>query len=257
LTPVVFLLDGCWVERFFIKVNEYFAGKDSGNPTGLTFIQVSDLHLQSIGYPHRYIAKRINEIQPDLLFLTGDSIDKNENLLLLDEFLAMINSNIKKVAILGNWEYWGGINIDEITSLYKKHYCDLLINDSRQYMFGSQTVSVTGIDDYVAGQANYELAMKNYIKNDFHILLTHCPQHRDEIQQSQNAETIDLVLSGHTHGGQINLFGFAPFTPQGSGRYVSGWYKETKPHLYVSKGVGTSIIPIRFGTRAEIAVFYV
>ena len=63
------------------------------------------------------------------------------------------------------------------------------------------------------------------------------------------------MLSGHTHGGQVKFLGFAPFTPQGSGRYLNGLYDDYEPKLYVSKGVGTSILPIRFGARAEIAIF--
>jgi len=66
---------------------------------------------------------------------------------------------------------------------------------------------------------------------------------------------IDLILSGHTHGGQVKLLGFIPYLPQGSGKYVSGWYLDQHKQLYVSKGIGTSILPIRFGARAEISIF--
>ena len=86
------------------------------------------------------------------------------------------------------------------------------------------------------------------------IVLTHCPEHRDIIVQ-QNQLKIDFILSGHTHGGHVNILGFAPFTPRGSGRYIGGWYKDQNPILYVSKGIGTSVIPFRFGARAEVAVF--
>ena len=69
-------------------------------------------------------------------------------------------------------------------------------------------------------------------------------------------DNISFILSGHTHGEQVRLFNFIPFLPQGSGKYVKGWYKESNPPMYVSKGIGTTILPIRFGSRAEIAVFY-
>ena len=61
-----------------------------------------------------------------------------------------------------------------------------------------------------------------------------------------------MVLSGHTHGGQITFLGIAPFKPQGSGKYLKGWYKKSGPKMYISKGIGTSILPIRFGARAEM-----
>ena len=70
-----------------------------------------------------------------------------------------------------------------------------------------------------------------------------------------NGIKADFILSGHTHGGQINLFGYVPFLPKGSGKYLKGWYDEKSPGMYVSKGIGTSIIPARFFARAEIAIF--
>jgi predicted MPP superfamily phosphohydrolase len=67
--------------------------------------------------------------------------------------------------------------------------------------------------------------------------------------------SIDYVFSGHSHGGQLNIFGYIPNLPPGVGNYIKGWYKDKSPELYVSKGIGTSILPIRLGARAEIAVF--
>jgi predicted MPP superfamily phosphohydrolase len=98
--------------------------------------------------------------------------------------------------------------------------------------------------------------MKEYVKSDHHIILNHCPQYSDYISRHLEQDIkVDFILSGHTHGGQINIFGFVPFLPQGSGEYIKGWYNDNKPKLYVSKGVGTSIFPARFGARAEIAIF--
>lgn len=111
------------------------------------------------------------------------------------------------------------------------------------------------MDDLIAGKADFNMAMEFYQKSDYHVVVTHCHQHRDIIQNQMKDIPIDLILSGHTHGGQLNLFGFAPFTPKGSGRYVSGWYRDKLPYLDVSKGIGTSGIPIRLGSRAEVTVF--
>ncbi|NBC01413.1 MAG: hypothetical protein GVY15_11225 [Bacteroidetes bacterium] len=63
------------------------------------------------------------------------------------------------------------------------------------------------------------------------------------------------VLSGHTHGGQVQVLGWAPVRPPGSGRYVSGWYKESEPHLFVSRGIGTSVFPVRLGASPELPLF--
>jgi hypothetical protein len=91
---------------------------------------------------------------------------------------------------------------------------------------------------------------------DYHIILNHCTEYSEILSEKIFGKIKhDLILSGHTHGGQINLFGFVPFKPQGSGKYLKGWYKDNKKNLYVSKGIGTSIFPARFMARAEIAIF--
>lgn len=71
-----------------------------------------------------------------------------------------------------------------------------------------------------------------------------------------DAAGITLMLSGHTHGGQIAVGGWAPLVPPGSGRYVRGWFRgDGAPPLYVSRGIGTSVLPLRFGATPELAVF--
>ncbi len=137
---------------------------------------------------------------------------------------------------------------------YEENNCELLINNSQQLTINNKTISITGIDDYVAGKADIELAVKNYQQSDYHIILNHCPEYGDVISEKLKGKlAFDFMLSGHTHGGQINLFGFVPFKPQGSGKYLKGWYNNDS--LYVSKGIGTSIFPARFMAKAEIAVF--
>ncbi len=250
----LFLLDALWIEKFFIEVNEFYLKDATAKTDNFKFIQVSDLHLHAVGYSLKKIAKQINDSKADLVFFTGDSIDKAENLKLLREFLQLIDTSIQKTAILGNWEYWGNVDVRKLRLLYSDFNCDLLINKSKQYTIRNKSISVTGIDDYVGGNADYLLAMKTYQESDFHVVLTHCPEHRDVIA-TQTHDKIDLILSGHTHGGQINIFGYAPFKPPGSGKYTRGWYTESQPPLYVSKGIGTSILPVRFGARSEISIF--
>ena len=191
--------------------------------------------------------------KPDLILITGDAVDDQNKLGILDEFLSKIDHPIKKFAILGNWEYWGKVALDSLRQTYKKHNCELLINNSRQLTINDQTVAITGVDDFLGGDANIDLAMKEYQQSDYHIILNHCPQYGDMIfDKLADKAAYDLMLSGHTHGGQINLLGFVPFKPKGSGTYLKGWYPDKR--IYVSKGIGTSVLPIRFMSRAEFAV---
>ncbi|HYK75701.1 MAG TPA: metallophosphoesterase [Daejeonella sp.] len=256
LTSLAFVLDACWLEQFFIETNEFYLGEARKHGSNLKFIQISDLHLHSIGLQHKLLAEKINHINPDLLFFTGDSIDRGKYMTLFEQYLSLFDPHILKVAILGNREYNRKISIEELKHVYARHNADLLINESKQYTVKGHTIAITGCDDFIGGDANFPLAVKNYIPSDYHIVLTHCPEHRDILQEEQGQIPIDCILSGHTHGGQIRILGFAPYTPEGSGRYVSGWYRENAcPPLYVSKGIGTTIWPIRFGARSEIAIF--
>ncbi|MDB5012203.1 MAG: metallophosphoesterase, partial [Daejeonella sp.] len=214
-----------------------------------------DLHLQSIKSYHKKLVNKLNKLKPDIIFFTGDICDRKRHLELVDEFLTSIDHSIKKVAILGNWENKCGLNIDKLRTVYKKHNCDLLVNQSRNYIIKNTSIQVTGVDDIVEGKPDFKLAVSNYISSDYHFVLAHCPVQRDVIKQQMNSIPVDLVISGHTHGGQINLFGYTPIVPSGSGDYLKGWYKDSIPHLYVSKGIGTTVLPLRFGSRAEIAIF--
>lgn len=84
--------------------------------------------------------------------------------------------------------------------------------------------------------------------------MNHCPEYSEIIYNKIiKNHPFDIILSGHTHGGQINIFGYVPFKPRGSGKFLKGWYLDNK--LYVSKGIGTSILPLRFMSRAEISIF--
>jgi predicted MPP superfamily phosphohydrolase len=141
------------------------------------------------------------------------------------------------------------VDIEDLRMTYAANNCELLINNSRQLTFKNKTISITGIDDYLGGNADIDLALKEFKQSDYHIILNHCPEYGDIISEKlKDKIPYDFMLSGHTHGGQINLFGFVPFKPQGSGKYLKGWY--TDKNIYVSKGIGTSIFPARF-----IAVF--
>ncbi len=247
--------DALWYEKFFIEITEHFIGDATPDTGNISLVQISDLHLRSLDDRHRQLVSEMNRLKPDMLLFTGDVIDRNRNLEKLDEFLSLFDPGIQKVAILGNWECWK-VHPHDLLKVYDKHQCELIVNHSYRYIFGNTSVSISGMDDLVGGRADFPMAMESYRNADYHIVLTHCPEHRDIIQQQSADIPIDLILSGHTHGGQIQLFGFAPFRPKGSGRYVNGWSRESVPHMYVSRGIGTSALPVRFGSRAEVSIFY-
>lgn len=245
-------LDAFWFEKYSVDWNYFNISETENEP--IKIIQISDLHFHSLKSFHKSMAKKINTINPDIVFITGDSVDKTGKENALNDFLKLIDFSIRKFAITGNWEYWGNVDLEALRKVYKANNCELLINENRTVKANNRDVSIIGIDDFVGGNADFRKAIKNLKATDTNIVLSHCPMHRDEIVKEKTSIKIDLILSGHTHGGQVSFFGFVPFKPRGSGRYLKGWYQDYDPKMYVSKGIGTSVLPIRFGSRAEMVV---
>src|SRR5690606_18580500 len=117
---------------------------------------------------------------------------------------------------------------------------------------------VTGLDDLVGGRPDAAAAFAGVGAAPNHLLLAHCPMHRDLYRAAlargsadASLPTPQVMLAGHTHGGQIAPFGWAPLRPRGSGRYVRGWYRDDPTAMYVSRGLGTSVVPARVGAVPE------
>tara|TARA_R110002051_G_scaffold148475_1_gene221080 strand:+ start:1417 stop:2241 length:825 start_codon:yes stop_codon:yes gene_type:complete len=251
------VLDGFWFEKYIISWTEYDISDREDDK--IKSIQITDMHLDEIKTFHHAIAHRINQEQPDVLFITGDAINYNNRLPILNNFLSLIDRTIYKVAILGNVEYSGDVDIQALKKLYHNHNGELLVNENCSLKKGNRTLNIIGLDDYIGGNANFYKAAKNVNKSLETIVLNHCPGYRDDIERINRSlgTNIKLILSGHTHGGQITFFGKVLYTPGGSGRYVRGWYESKETKMYVSKGIGTSVIPVRFGARAEASIFYI
>lgn len=224
-----------------------------GPATGHTVrvVQLTDLHLRDVGFHEHRVAKAVAEQRPDLLLLTGDSIDRRDRLPQLAEFLAELPTATHALAILGNWEHWAGVDLRALAGVYGRRGIQLLRNESVALRFPAGQLLVTGLDDLVGGRPDLAAATRGTGPAPDHLLIAHCPAQRDTL----GALEPSVLLSGHTHGGQLRLAGWAPFVPQGSGRYLSGWYRGGGPDLYVSRGLGTSVVPARVGAPPEVAVF--
>jgi predicted MPP superfamily phosphohydrolase len=122
------------------------------------------------------------------------------------------------------------------------------------YRLGGIEVQVHGLDDHTAGQPRLPQLAFESPQGRVRILIQHSPGWFDQPAAQHTTSHYDLCLAGHTHGGQITLLGL--WTPRGSGAYTSGLYPSPLCQtLYVSKGIGTSVLPARVGARPEIAVF--
>ena len=260
-------LDAFGVQPNRVTITRHRIGRPGKSP--LRIVQLTDLHLRVVGGHEREIAEAVTELRPDLVVLTGDSIDQRGRLPQLSEFLGLLPRHSLGLAILGNWEHWGNVDLRALRSTYERHGVQLLQNESVVLSFPAGPLLVTGLDDLVGGRPDPVVALRDVRPQPNHLLLAHCPAHREVFLRagSRSAplsgmtplapplKSPQLMLAGHTHGGQIRLGDWAPFRPQGSGRYVSGWYVGDALDLYVSRGLGTSVVPARIGAPPEVALF--
>ncbi|WP_422079710.1 metallophosphoesterase [Ulvibacterium sp.] len=250
------VIDVFWFEKYVVEWNVFDVS--GGRTDKLKVIQLSDLHLRELKSVHKSLAKRINTEIPDVLFITGDAITRPRRMALLNDFLHLIDPKIQKIAILGNKEYSGHIDLDLLRQTYTKHHGTLLINESYVLNLKGRKVNILGIDDFVHGTPDINKSSENLNPSFTTIILSHCPVYRREIDQTKFAvASKPLILAGHTHGGQVTFLGRPIFMPYGCGDYIKGWYTNETSKMYVSKGIGTTSIPIRFGARAEANMFYV
>ena len=226
----------------------------SGGTRSLRVVQLTDLHLQDIHQFEMDVASTVSSLAPDLIVVTGDSIDRRDRLGVLDEFLGALPAGVPKYAAPGNWDYWSRAPMSAIRSVYERHHCRLLINETVVHEHEGRAIGLTGVDDLRAGRPDVSTVTQTE-RDVPHVLLAHCPAYREHAEEGAPGR-FTCMLSGHTHGGQIRLLGFAPVLPRGSGGYVSGWYREPgRLPLYVSRGIGTTMIRARLGSPPEVSLF--
>jgi predicted MPP superfamily phosphohydrolase len=172
---------------------------------GQTFkiAQLSDLHLSGIGDAREATLKHIKAIQPNLIVLSGDVIDNRNALPVLEEFLNGMPAAIK-VATLGNWEHWSGIDLKQLSAIYKRHQVKLLVNECLPLVVNGVHLSLAGLDDYTAGQPELVRTLQQCTQGAPIIMVQHSPGMFDE-EPSPDLGQIIYSLAGHTHGGQVAI----------------------------------------------------
>jgi len=192
--------------------------------------------------------------RPDLTLLTGDICEARALLPALREFTAACSGSVATVATLGNWERWARKHPERIQQAYQDAGAELLVNQSMVVPLRESRIALVGLDDMRSGQPDLSLALQGTEAAELAIWLFHSPGYADRIPVGFGTRPA-LMLSGHTHGGQVRLPLVPPVTPIGSGRFLAGWYRDTFAPMYVSRGIGTSEIRARLRCPAELVFF--
>lgn len=259
---IIFIIYALYIEPNQLHIQYETINQKSGS--SLVIMQISDLHIRKIRPVHHQIIEAIKSNRPDIVVLTGDVLDNIQSIDTLECFLKMIPKDVKIFAVMGNWEYWSGLTAATLSQFYAANNVTLLVNQTVATVRNTDTILITGLDDLLAGEPSLDEALKSTPPAANHIIIAHSPLDYIE-QQRHNYDALKIprsvpdlyhiaaIFTGHTHGGQVTLWGRPIFTPPGSNGYFKGWYRDKT--LYVSKGVGMSTLPVRFMAKPEIVIF--
>lgn len=254
---ILFYFYGKYFGTTNLIINEYkiINTKIPDSFNGIKIVHFSDLHYgRTVNEEElKTIVKKINNLNPDIVFFTGDLIDKDttvtkEMVTTITSLLTKITSTIGKYAITGNHDYK-----DEF---YSKIMIDsgfnLLINNYDIAYYKSMTpILIGGLDNYTYKKSDIKKIMTYYDTNEelYTIILMHEPDYMKVLKEYN----VDLVLAGHSHGGQIRLpFIGKLYTPSGAKKYYKNYYKIKNIDFYISSGIGCSTINVRLFNRPSI-----
>jgi hypothetical protein len=206
------------------------------------------------------VVDAINAQHPDMVLFAGDLIDTfedyGEDTAALSALLAKIEAPYGKYCVYGNHDYGGGAE-EKYPGIMEDGGFQLLLNENS--VIEDLQINIIGIDDVLIGYGDLAAA-ENSIPGYYNILLAHEPDIADEI----SANTVNFMVAGHTHGRQVNLkwlnFKWLDnyILPPYGRHYVEGLYRFSSPAdmvLYVTPGIGTTLIPVRFNSKPELSVF--
>jgi predicted MPP superfamily phosphohydrolase len=238
-------------QRFTVNEERIWLDTLPGAFSGLRVVQISDIH-HGLFLPREWLAEAVqqtNRLNADIVVLTGDFVSYSRaNIEPAAEILSRLRARYGVFAVLGNHDF--RVGADALTSALRRQRIQVLRNQYITLQFGGASLYVAGVDDYGYG-ADVRRAVRGIPRDAATILLAHNPR----IISLASRHGVSLVLSGHTHGGQVNLpllgtvYGRSPERL----RYKVGWDRLGTTQIYVSRGIGTIVLPWRLRCPAEIA----
>jgi predicted MPP superfamily phosphohydrolase len=222
--------------------------------SGLRIAFLTDLHHGPyVGID--YIASIVRTtlaLAPDLVLLGGDYVSQEAKF--IDpcfDVLAGLKSPLGVFGVLGNHDYRHGLN--ESKHAMARAGIGELTNRGVWLTRGSARLRLGGVDDLWHGKPDYRPALGDATPEDACLLVSHNPDVAEKLWDSR----VGLVLSGHTHGGQVYVPGYgAPIVPSRYGqKYLKGLVQAPATQVYISRGLGTVTPPLRYNSRPELTLF--
>lgn len=218
---------------------------------GFRIVQLSDIH-HSPFTSSKQIERAVqtaNSLQPDIVALTGDYISKERRYAApCAELLGKLRARHGVYAVLGNHDHWTDAAL--ITDLFRAEGITVLVNQGMRFEKNGAAFWLAGVDDTMVGLEDLPLALAGSRDDEMKLLLAHNPI----ILRRAARERVDLVLSGHTHGGQVKLMSDRNTSTRPRRRVLKGLASEGETQIYVTRGLGTVVLPVRFGCPPEVSL---
>lgn len=253
---VIVLLGLLWgvVETKFIRVKRYAI--ESPKLSGLKIAFLSDFHYKSRwddGKIKRAIRK-VNREKPDIIILGGDyTEDVVDHLDTVFRFFSELKAPLGIYLVTGNHDYMPGMSM-RINRLMTKYQIQSLNNRSFWLDYQGSRFKLGGIPDISHEEPELAATISDVTEEDLVLLISHQPDFIMELTDEERS-LIDVLVSGHTHGGQMTIFGYAHYIPSKYGqRFRSGLVDMEPTKLIVSNGVGETRLPLRFFAPAEVVI---
>lgn len=235
------MLYAFFIEPYSIELTRHALAADVSQP--LKIAHLTDLHSRGFGTRERQVVAMVDQAAPDLIVVTGDVVDSG-SLEPAREMFQRLRAPLGVWVVRGNAER-GRAGADDL-SFYRSVDAHLL---DKQGVPVRSDIWLVGLEDPSTGRSDLQLALAGAPAASFKVALFHSPDHFTEV-----AGLFNLGLAGHTHGGQVRFPGLVSWWLRPDPSYISGWYTKNRSQLYISRGIGTTVVPARFLARPEIAL---
>lgn len=218
---------------------------------GFRIVHLSDIHhspFTSLEHITRAVEVS-NSLKPDMFILTGDYVShETEYIAPMAEVMGRLVSEFGTYACLGNHDHWTDAEL--VTYFLRHEGITVLNNEGFRFEACGASFWLCGVDDLTAGKTNLRSALRGSRRTDLKLLLAHNPK----ILSRAARAGIDLMLSGHTHGGQIRLRPVKEGLIMPRNRRISGLHQRKDTQIYITRGIGTVVLPVRYQCPPEISL---